>query len=298
MCCVFLHRVLYAFSHPQPAVNSADLAQCLSLNNGRYLCRLLSMSTLKPTQHYELPVYTPERVKLHPTRLPSSSSPPNLRSCLRKNSTGVNKKHVVFADDMGKKLTEVRLYTRESFTFSDQVKGPPLDRFEDQQSSSNNPLWTNLQLGLPQPTQDFTRLRNKRIHVESYNVSKNTLTGTVCAMKRATKAVCIRVTFDSWKTYNDIPCTFLKYEQGLDIFSFEVSLPQNKDPNEQTEFFLFCTVPGFAPVCDNNKGQNYKVCMEKNESNPSQGCANRFYSTLSKYRPNACPQASMCVKRD
>lgn len=263
------------------------------------------MSPLKPTQRYELPVYTPERFKLHPARLSSSSLPslaqeaPNLRSCFRKNSTGVNKKRVVFADDMGKKLTEVRLYNRESFSSFDQVKGPPPDCFEDQQSS-NNPVRTNLLLGLPQPTQDLTRLRDKRVHVENYNVSKNTLAGTVCAMQRVTKVVCIRVTFDSWKTYKDIPCTFLRHDpcQGLDVFSFEVSLPQNKDPNEQTEFFLFCTVPGLAPVCDNNKGQNYKVCMEKNGTNPSHGCASRFYSTLSKYRPNACPQAAMCIRRD
>ncbi|XP_017280977.1 protein phosphatase 1 regulatory subunit 3B [Kryptolebias marmoratus] len=299
-------RVINAFSHPQPAVASAELANYLNLNKRQYLCQLLSMSPVKPTQPYEPPVYSPEGTNVQPARLnffsPQSlaQGPPNLRSCFRKNSTGVSKKHVVFADDMGLELTAVLLFAPESFSSSpDQVKGPPLARLKDQQLSSNNSLRNNCQLGFPQPTKDFTHLQDRRIQMESYNISKNTLRGTVYAMQSAKKAVYIRVTFDSWKNYKDILCTSVKHDpyQGLDVFSFEVTLPQTIDPNEQSEFyFLFWPVPGFAPLCDNNKGQNYKVCVEKDGSNQNQSSTNRFYSMLSTYRPYACRQANVCLK--
>lgn len=197
------------------------------------------MYPLKPTQHYELPVYSPERINPQSTRRTSSPSPtsaqgpPNLQSCFRKNSTGGNKKRVVFADDRGLELTAVRLFTPETLSSCfDPLKGPPLACLEEQQLSPSNPRRNNLPLGFSsQPAQDLARLRDRR-QGQSYNISKTTPSG----------------------------------------------------------------LPGIAPLYDNNKGPNYKVCMEKDGSNDDQGSNNRFYSTLSKYRPFTCQQAPACSK--
>lgn len=55
-------------------------------------------------------------------------------------------------------------------------------------------------------------------------------------------------------------------------------------------------LPGIAPLYDNTKGPSYKVCSEKDGSNDDQGSNNRFYTTLSKYRPFVCQQAPTCSK--
>ncbi|XP_070845467.1 protein phosphatase 1 regulatory subunit 3C-B [Chaetodon trifascialis] len=305
-------RVLHAFgSHPQPAAMPVDLAMCLSLSRRQPLYQLLSMSPLKPTQHHCQPADCPPRTSLryshsfsspHPSSssLPSSTVPPGPRSCFRRDSAGLNKKRVVFADAKGLALTAVRLFIPEpSSPASTLVMKPTPTELQGQQSSSNKPQRYKLKLGFPQPTLDFkgflARLRETRIQLESCNISENSLIGKVCVSHvSAEKAVHIRVTFDSWRSHHDIPCTFLQQQRcrgsDLDVFAFDLSLPKNIDPKERVEFCVyFRPGPGTTPHWDDNRGQNYRVCMEKDGANANQSDAHRCYPTLLHHQPPSWP---------
>lgn len=289
-----------------------DLAMCLSLSRRQPLYQLLSMSPLKPTQHCCQVADCPPRTKLRSSHrsfsspypssssLPSSPVPPGPRSCFRRDGAGLNKKRVVFADAKGLALTAVRLFHPEpSSPASTLLTKPSPPELQGQQPSSNKPQRYKLKLGFPQPTLDFkaflARLRETRIQLESCNISEHSLTGKVCVSHVSIeKAVHIRVTFDSWRSHHDIPCTFLQQQRcrgsDLDVFAFDLSLPKNIDPKERVEFCVyFRPGPGTTPHWDDNRGQNYRVCMEKDGSNANQGDANCSYPTLLLHQPPLWP---------
>ncbi|KAM6903052.1 protein phosphatase 1 regulatory subunit 3C, partial [Xenentodon cancila] len=291
----FLLRLLRALSHPQPAVTPADLAMCLRLTQRQALYQIRSMSPLKPTKH---PTDCPQRATSHPAHLSTSSSSllplsrssSKLRSCLRRSTSGLNKKRVVFADAKGLALTAVRLFTPELSCLSPaQLKG---------QLSASHKL---LQLGFPQPIVDLKaflgRLQQQNTQLEICCISDNILSGKVCVSHVGIKkAVYLRVTFDSCKSHQDIPCTFVQQQRcnGSDIgvYSFYLTIPQNVDPNEFG--FTIMAKPASSLHWDDNKGQTYSICMKKDESSVGQGNINRFYPTLSKSRPPARMHVSSC----
>ncbi|XP_051269110.1 protein phosphatase 1 regulatory subunit 3C-B [Dicentrarchus labrax] len=301
-------RVLHAFgSHPQPAVMPVDLAMCLSLSRRQPLYQLLSMSPLKPTQTHcqstDCQPRTSLRSPYHSSFSPypsSSPQPSGPRSCFRRDSGGLSKKRVVFADAKGLALTAVRLFIPEpSSPASTLMMKPSPAKLQGQQSTSNKQQPCRLRLGFPQPMLDLkaslARLREMRVQLESCSISEHSLSGKVHVSHVSTeKAVHIRVTFDSWRSHHDIPCTFLQQQRcggsDMDVFAFDLSLPKNIDPKERVEFCVyFRPAPGAMPHKDDNRGQNYRVCMEKDGSNANQGDANRSYPTLSQYRPTSWP---------
>uniref|UniRef100_A0A4W6C193 CBM21 domain-containing protein n=1 Tax=Lates calcarifer TaxID=8187 RepID=A0A4W6C193_LATCA len=245
-----------------------DLAMCLSLSQRQPLYQLLSMSPLKPTQHHCQPT-----------------------DCL----SSVNKKRVVFADAKGLALTAVRLFIPEPSSPTPTLVMKP----------SPAKLCG---LGFPQPTLDFkaflARLREMRVQLESCNISEHSLSGKVCVSHvSAEKAVHVRVTFDSWRSHHDIPCTFLQQQRhggsDMGIFSFDLSLPQNINPKERIEFCVSLRPgAGATPLWDDNRGQNYRVCVEKDGSNTKQRDTNRCYPTLSKYRPPSWPSSVSLSMQD
>ncbi|XP_041825201.1 protein phosphatase 1 regulatory subunit 3C-B [Melanotaenia boesemani] len=307
-------RVLHAFSHPQSAVTPVDLAKCLGLSQHQPLYQLLSIPPFKPTQHCSLPKDYYRRATLPSTQLSSSSSslplsrvPSKLRSCFRRTSSGLSKKRVVFADARGLALTAVHLFTPEPSSFTAApLKGNTPAQLEGQQSALHKMLRHKLQLGFPPPSLDvksfLAHLRESNVLLESCSVLEHNLTGKVCVSHMSTKqTVHIRVTFDSWRSHHDIPCMFLQHQNcgGLevDVFSFDISLPPNTDPKERTEFCICLRPgPGSTPYWDDNRGQNYRVCMEKGGSSASQGNTSHCYPTLSKLQPHAWPHTSACVQ--
>ncbi|XP_031148487.1 protein phosphatase 1 regulatory subunit 3C-B [Sander lucioperca] len=306
-------RVLHAFgSHPPPAVMPVDLAKCLSLSKRQPLYQLLSTSPLKPTQCRYQPGNCLPRTGLHSLQpsfsspFASSSSPPSSpvssepRSCFRRDSNGLNKKRVIFADAKGLALTAVRLFIPEaSSPASALVMKPSLAQLQGQQLTSNKLQRYKLRLGFPQPTLDFkaflARLRDMRVQLERCNVSEHSLSGKVRVSHIGIdKAVHVRVTFDSWRSHHDIPCTFLQQQRyggcDMDVFAFDLSLPKNLDPTERVEFCVSLTAgPGSTPHWDDNMGQNYRVCVEKDGSDGYQGNAYRCYPTLSHHRAQSWP---------
>ncbi|XP_042250171.1 protein phosphatase 1 regulatory subunit 3C-B [Thunnus maccoyii] len=304
-------RVLHAFgSHSQPAVMPLDLTMCLTLSRRQPLYQLLSMSPLTPTQHCYQPTDCSPRTGFHSSHSSSSSSsssslpfspmPSEPRSCFRRDSSGLHKKRVVFADAKGLALTAVRLFNSEpSSRTSTLLMKPSPAKLQDQQLTSNKLQRYKLRLGFPQPTLDFkaflARLQEMRVQLESCNISEQSLSGKVCVSHASIeKVVHIRVTFDSWRSYHDIPCTFLQQQRcwssEMEIFAFDIILPKNIDPKERIEFCVsFRPGPGTTPHWDNNRGQNYRVCMAKDGSNANQGDTNRYNPTLSKHRPPSWP---------
>ncbi|TKS84236.1 Protein phosphatase 1 regulatory subunit 3C-B [Collichthys lucidus] len=304
-------RVLHAIgSHPQTAVMPVDLAMCLSLSRRQPLYQLLTMSPLKLKQHHCQPTDCPSRTSprsLHQSSspyppsslLPSSSVPSEPRSCFRRDSGGLNKKRVVFADAKGLALTAVRLFIPEASSPTSTLLMKPIPtKLQGQQSTSIKRY--KLRPGFAQPTVDFkafiARLRETHVQLESCNISEHSLSGKVCVSHvSAEKSVHVRVTFDSWRNHHDIPCTFLQQQQryggsDIDVFAFDLSLPKNIDPKERVEFCVyFRPGPGATAHWDDNRGHNYRVCVEKDGSNANQNIANHYHPTLSQHRPPSCP---------
>uniref|UniRef100_A0A1A8KNR5 CBM21 domain-containing protein n=1 Tax=Nothobranchius kuhntae TaxID=321403 RepID=A0A1A8KNR5_NOTKU len=274
-------QVLRPLSISQPAGARAELVKYMTLSRRQNVCD-------RPVHHQS------RRADLQSSRLFSFSSPSLsrrssvLRSCFRKNRSSMIRKRVVFADDKGLDLTAVHLFTTEPFSSSssspDLLKEPFLAPLPQRQ------------LDFPQPTQNIeafiARLQRRKIQMESCNISNNTLSGKVCVIHSTNKAAHMRVTFDSWKSHQDMLCTFVEHKHflGLDIavFSFKVNLPQNLYPNKKTEFYFFIhPEPGCAAYCDDNRGQNYKVCMLKDGLHSNHGNRNHFHRELSNsWQPN------------
>lgn len=110
------------------------------------------------------------------------------------------------------------------------------------------------------------------------SVNERSLSGTVRVCNVGfEKSVHVRVTFDSWRSHRDIACSYLHRHYSdfrTDVFAFDVPLPQNLDPSECLEFCVsFRLGSGDTPCWDNNKGQNYRVCVTPDESGYSQAQA-------------------------
>lgn len=313
---LFLPRVLHALSsHPQPAVMPVDIAVCLSLSQRQPLYQLLSMAPVKPIQQHSQPSTSlrPQHgspSSPYPTLSSRAHSPVSsgLRSCFRRDYTSPTKKRVVFADAKGLALTAVRLFVPEpSSTTSTLMMKPSPVNMQGQQSTSNKQQRYKLKLGFPQPSLDIkpflARLREVHVQLESCSISENSLIGHVCVTHTIMEnAVHVRVTFDSWQSYQDIPCTFLQQQRcgSLDVglFAFDVSIPKNIDPKERIEFCVYYW-PGscLVPFCDDNRGQKYRVCVEKEGSSANPGNPNRCYPTVSHNRMPSWPSyGSLRVK--
>ncbi|XP_060935324.1 protein phosphatase 1 regulatory subunit 3C-like [Limanda limanda] len=302
-------RVLHAFGgHPHAAVMPVDLARYLSLSRRQPLHPLVPSTPLKPAQRYSHPTDFPPKTGLHsphhsssssPSALPSSSEP---RSCFRRDSGGGNKKRrVVFADARGLALTAVRLFIPEpSAAAPALVMKHTVAKLQGQEAASSKLERHRFRPGFPQPTQDLknflTRLREMHVQLGVCSITDHSLSGKVCVSHDSKeKAVHIKVTFDSWRSHHDIPCTFLQQQRcgGSDmmsVFTFDLGLPQNIDPKERIEFCVYFR-PGAGTTAhwDDNRGQNYRLVVEKDAPNTNQGDANRFYPTLSKQRPPTWP---------
>ncbi|XP_015240261.1 PREDICTED: protein phosphatase 1 regulatory subunit 3B-B-like [Cyprinodon variegatus] len=283
---------------PPPVVKPGKLSGCYDQNQPLY--RSLSMAPLKPKQRYCLLTDLPRRISLHSAHLSSSptsySVPAMPRSCLRRGGSRMYKKQVVFADEKGKPLTVEHLFTPEpSSPTPISTTRPSTRNLEVQQNHSNKFHLPKFYLGFPPPTENsdafVARLQEKCVQMESCRISERILSGLVYVYHSSLKkTVNIRVTFDSWKSHKDITCKFSEHRlcHGLDVdvFTFDVSLPQNINQNERIEF-LFTFSPGHGSTlhCDDNFGLQYNVLQENAGSWAGNDYTRNFYPFLSKYKP-------------
>lgn len=213
------------------------------------------------------------------------SSPKPLRPCISHQpvfeyrhspSTGLltkngrREKRVAFADAKGLALITVRLFTeKEDNIPREPLKIPRLKKLGCAKEPAK--ATSRLKLGFEQPCCDYQAFRNRlqehAVLLESCNVTKRSVLGTVRVKNVCfEKAVHVRITFDSWKTYLDVPCTYLDRcygEPGTDVFEFNISVPEEIDPRERVEFCVSYFPATFAAAeWDNNNGKNYciQVC--------------------------------------
>lgn len=129
-----------------------------------------------------------------------------------------------------------------------------------------------LRLAFTQPSLDFkvfmSRLKDVGLQLESCSVSEYCLSGRVRAQAQVglEQTVYVRMSFDSWRSHHDIPCTFLHRQRygamETDIYTFELSLPMSLDPTHGIEFGVASTTDEGA-LWDDNRGQNYRIQVEK-----------------------------------
>ncbi|KAM4635155.1 protein phosphatase 1 regulatory subunit 3C [Polymixia lowei] len=300
-------KVLHAFGgHLRPSVMPADLVTHLCLTQGQPLYQPLAASPLNLTKPIDCPLRpgltSPQRTSSSASSSscssPESSEP---RSCFRRDGGTLSRKRVVFADAKGLALTAVRLFVPEPSTPpATALTSPSPVKPQGQHSPSAKGQRYRLRLGFPQPMLDFKaffmRLKESLVQLETCSVTEHSLSGTVRVCNVSfEKAVHVRVTFDSWRSYRDVPCTYLAPRYGgsdTDTFAFDAALPQNLDPKERVEFRVsFRAGAGTAPLWDDNRGQNYRVCVETDGSSANQGLTIRRSST---HAVQQMPSRSSC----
>lgn len=246
--------------------------------------------------------------------LPVANAPTSKpRSCFRRGGTTSSKKRVVFADAMGLALAAVRLFIPETSSpnpalltkavpaklQSQQVFSGVQEQQQQQPSPQQQPQQRyKPRLSFPPPMIDFkgflARLRETGVQLQSCSVSEQSLTGNVSVSQvGGNNAVTIRVTFDSWKSHHDVPCTFLQRSpfggSDIDVFTFSLCLPKSLDPKDQVEFCVRVSPgPGLTPLVDDNMGQNYRLCLDRDVPITTHCDVGRFYPTLTShlYRPS------------
>uniref|UniRef100_A0A3B3VDM0 Protein phosphatase 1 regulatory subunit 3C2, duplicate b n=1 Tax=Poecilia latipinna TaxID=48699 RepID=A0A3B3VDM0_9TELE len=218
-----------------------EIAVRLCLNQREHLC-----------PHVWVPILKPQRPCIRP---------PNRR--------------VVFADKLGFSLTAVRVFSHEE----DQRDLGPLPSLQGLGSMTGDAYsctvstccpGTQLKLGFPQPSLDFQSFRAKlaesMVTLENCAVTEQALQGSARVRNLSfQKDVRVRITFDSWYSYRDVPCTYVQKRFGgpqTDIFEFDIAIPKVLDAKRKIEFCLMYLPAGQSePFWDNNNGQNYSILV-------------------------------------
>uniref|UniRef100_A0A1B0C5W9 CBM21 domain-containing protein n=1 Tax=Glossina palpalis gambiensis TaxID=67801 RepID=A0A1B0C5W9_9MUSC len=176
------------------------------------------------------------------------------------------RKKVIFADDEGLALTQVRVMSEPSnvppywsMKFLEQItQGLVTPHPADQ--------WT---VDFKQPASDYLAFRQtiERNFVSLENVivkdEESLVVGTVKVKNIAyEKEVMVRVTWDDWKSQQDIFCAYNKaYGPAscahviFDTFSFKITLP----PSSKRLEFCICFRSGNQECWDNNQNKNYTI---------------------------------------
>ncbi|XP_025026671.1 protein phosphatase 1 regulatory subunit 3B isoform X1 [Python bivittatus] len=177
------------------------------------------------------------------------------------------KKRVSFADSRGLALTVVKVFSE----FDDPVDIPlNITELIDNIVGLTTVDRDDFVLDFVQPSADYLDFRNRLqadcVCLENCMLKDKAIVGTVKVRNLAfEKAVKIRMTFDTWKTFTDYPCQYVKdtyASSDKDTFSFDISLPERVQAHERIEFAVFYECDGKV-YWDSNKGLNYRIiCSE------------------------------------
>lgn len=223
----------------------------------------------------------------------SRSVPPRIRPCLSTGSlpidsirnsndrTSKQKKRVVFADDRGRPLTQVRVMSEPSnvpplwsTAYLAGVTGGLLRTKIDDEPVDTIPPW---QVTFPQPASDYLAFRRKldqeNVSLENVIVkeSEQCLVGTIKVRNLAyDKEVIVRASIDSWKTHEDVHCTYVEQPGApalilYDTFRFRLTLPLKSNI---IEFCVRYRTDG-KEYWDNNEGKNFIVSKQQETRAPA-----------------------------
>lgn len=230
--------------------------------------QLLGMSALRSSSSN---LSSPElqRARLSPpspsSSLSSSSSSSSLSSYSPGSSTLRKKKQVVFADAKGLALATVRIFTTDPTETETEDTPQPEESVKARAPMQSVRL--RLKLGFPQPIADRASLKETLVQLESCSLTERVLSGAVRVYNiRFDKTVVVHITFDSWRSHKEIPCTYVREPNATletDLFVFNVNVPSELDPKERVEFLVVFR-PGNSNMkfVDNNKGKNYQIYLE------------------------------------
>lgn len=182
--------------------------------------------------------------------------------------TTKTKKKVVFADDQGLSLTEIRIMTEPSNVPPHWTLQYLAHITQGLVSPVPNEHWT---VDFKQPASDYLAFRQRldkyKVSLENVIVRENesVVVGTVKVKNLDfQKEVIVRASWDNWKSQEDIFCTFSQYFQIngtsgahvlYDTFSFKITLPPASSKLE----FCVCFRCENQEYWDNNDGQNYSL---------------------------------------
>ncbi|KAJ4919718.1 hypothetical protein JOQ06_000135 [Pogonophryne albipinna] len=123
-----------------------------------------------------------------------------------------------------------------------------------------------LVLDFTPPAADYLDLRNRlkaqQVVLETCSLQERLLSGTVQVQNLCfQKNVWVRITFDSWHCFQDVPCSYLNQVYGspdTNTFSFCVCVPEVLHPKDRVEFCVQYHTPE-GTFWDNNQGNNYRL---------------------------------------
>ncbi|KAI5617614.1 protein phosphatase 1 regulatory subunit 3C-B, partial [Silurus asotus] len=205
------------------------------------------------------------------------------------------KKRVVFADSKGMSLTAIYVFKE----FEDDTVLPPdlqfeMSDLEDAIVSLKVGKEKSFVLDFPQPAADYLDFRNclkkNLVCLENCVIQDKSLMGTIKVSNVSfEKSVHVRITFDSWKSHKDVPCTYMNNVYGcadVDTFSFTVDLPSSVPHDDQVEFCIFYNTHD-QTHWDNNNGKNYKLAHVDKEINQTKHATEKtdFESRSTNKRP-------------
>ncbi|XP_041671512.1 protein phosphatase 1 regulatory subunit 3C-B-like [Cheilinus undulatus] len=197
---------------------------------------------------------------------PVSSGTDGGSSWLKKKK---QKKSVVFADSQGLALTAVHVFndseddllTELRFHLTEIEGATAALQLGDDKAPA--PV---LVLAFSPPAADYLELRQRlkaqQVCLETCSLQDHLLSGTVQVRNLCfDKSVSVRITYDSWHSFQDIPCVYLNNVYGCpdtDTFSFSVLVPDSITGSSRVEFCIQYRTPG-QTFWDNNHGQNYRL---------------------------------------
>ncbi|KAM7370311.1 hypothetical protein PAMP_009871 [Pampus punctatissimus] len=192
------------------------------------------------------------------------------------------KKSVVFADSQGLALTAVHIFSESEDDLLTELQFH-LTELED--AAGGLHLWDGtdsadgglgLVLDFTQPAADYLDLRNRlkaqQVCLETCSVQEHLLSGTVQVRNICfEKSVSVRITFDSWRSFQDVSCHYLNNVYGCpdtDTFAFSLTVPVVLEPAQRIEFCIQYQARG-QTYWDNNLGNNYRLAVMDLHGSPA-----------------------------
>ncbi|CAH2322111.1 phosphatase 1 regulatory subunit 3C [Pelobates cultripes] len=181
------------------------------------------------------------------------------------NRSKARNKKVIFADSKGLSLTSVHVFSDFKEEPAAELQFDLID-LEDITASLKLHEEKNLILGFTQPSSDYlqfrSRIQKNFICLENCSLQERSVAGTIKVKNLSyEKNVKVRITFDTWKTYKDVICSYMNNVYAStdnDTFSFVIDISPNIPSHEKIEFCLSYESDSRV-FWDNNEGQNYSV---------------------------------------
>ncbi|XP_074141140.1 protein phosphatase 1 regulatory subunit 3C-like [Sminthopsis crassicaudata] len=187
-----------------------------------------------------------------------------VRSCLvRQPPRQQPKKRVVFADVKGLPLITVCHFSCGVINPTEKL--PSLSKVQPLVPARPMEV-SRYTLGFSQPFLDHDRfyrcLEAQKVCLERCDIRGCFLQGTVQVHDEGyEKIVLIRITFNAWSSYFDLPCVYMLhlFRGQTDIFFFRVALPSGPPGPDGTIQFCFSFQSAQQIYWDNNQGYNYHL---------------------------------------